>query len=184
MWQYMRRVVYDDGLYEDVEQGISLGCPVSPLMGALFLDVLDRRMEATGLCYVRFMDDWVVLAPTRWKLRKAVRIVNETLAELRVEQHPDKTFIGRIEKGFDFLGYEITSTGIEGIAQRTLNSFAKRVTRLYEQGASAGRIGDYVRRWCKWALSGLDGLITQLSVFVCDAFDEHTSQFHLDPSMR
>ena len=76
-----------------------------------------QRMEATGLCYVRFMDDWVVLAPTRWKLRKAVRIVNETLAELRVEQHPDKTFIGRIGKGFDILGYEITSTGIDGIAQ-------------------------------------------------------------------
>jgi hypothetical protein len=33
----------------------------------------------------------------RWKLRAAVRIVNETLAELKVEQHPNKTFIERIE---------------------------------------------------------------------------------------
>jgi len=47
--QYMRRTVYDDGMYEDVVKGISLGCPLSPLMGALFLDVLDQRMEATGL---------------------------------------------------------------------------------------------------------------------------------------
>ena len=45
-------------------QGISLGCPLSPIMAALFLDVLDRRMEVIGLVYVRFMDDWVVLAPT------------------------------------------------------------------------------------------------------------------------
>ncbi len=75
----MRRTVYDDGLYEDIFQGISLGCPLSPLMGALFLNVLDKRMEATGLFYVRFMDDWVVLAPTRWKLRQANRIVIETL---------------------------------------------------------------------------------------------------------
>jgi len=74
LWQYLRRTVYDDGLYEDIEQGISLGCPLSPLMGALFLDALDRAVEGTSLCYVRFMDDWVVLAPTRWKLRKAVRI--------------------------------------------------------------------------------------------------------------
>ncbi len=85
LWQYLRRSVYDDGFYEDIEQGISLGCPLSPLMGALFLDVLDKRMEAIGLFYVRFMDDWVVLAPTRWKLRQAVRIVNETLAELKVQ---------------------------------------------------------------------------------------------------
>ena len=28
-----------------------------------------------GLFYVRFMDDWVILAPTRWKLRGAVRAV-------------------------------------------------------------------------------------------------------------
>jgi hypothetical protein len=49
------------------------------------------------------MDDWAILAPTRWSLRRAVRVVNETLRELRV-QHPDKTFIGRIERGFTFLG--------------------------------------------------------------------------------
>ena len=30
--QYVRRTIYDEGLYEDVERGISLGCPLSPLM--------------------------------------------------------------------------------------------------------------------------------------------------------
>jgi hypothetical protein len=63
-------------------------------MAAIYLEPLDRRMEATGLTYARFMDDWVILAPTRWSLRPAVVIVNETLRELRVEQHPDQTFIG------------------------------------------------------------------------------------------
>ncbi len=60
-------------------------------MGALYLTALDERMAQTGLFYARFMDDWVILAPTRWKLRKAVQIVNRTLNELRVEKHPDKT---------------------------------------------------------------------------------------------
>jgi hypothetical protein len=67
-------------------------------MAAVYLEPLDRRMEASGLTYARFMDDWVILAPTRWSLRRAVRVVIETLRELRVEQHPDKTFIGRIER--------------------------------------------------------------------------------------
>ena len=31
LWQYMRRTIYDGGLYEDIERGISLGCPLSPL---------------------------------------------------------------------------------------------------------------------------------------------------------
>ena len=86
----------------------------------MYLKRLDERMATLGLFYARFMDDWVVLAPTRWKLRKAVRIVNETLAELKVEQHPDKTFIGRISRGFEFLGYAITTPGIVGVAKKTL----------------------------------------------------------------
>ena len=156
LWQYMRRTVYDDGLYEDIEQGISLGCTLSPLMGALFLDVLDRRMEGLGLFYVRFMDDWVVLAPSRWKLRRAVRIVNETLAELKVGQHPDKTFIGRSDRGFSFLGYQMKSAELVGVARPTWERFIERVCQLYERGATEGRIGEYVRRWWVWVKSGLN----------------------------
>ncbi|MCI5122498.1 MAG: hypothetical protein D3908_15180, partial [Candidatus Electrothrix sp. AUS4] len=40
-----------------------------------------------------------VIAPTRWKLRTAVAKVNRVLAALLLEQHPDKTFIGRAERG-------------------------------------------------------------------------------------
>lgn len=39
--------------------------PLSPLIGAFFLNELDERMERLGLFYVRFMDDILVLAPTR-----------------------------------------------------------------------------------------------------------------------
>jgi hypothetical protein len=34
-------------------------------MGALFLQPLDERMEQLGLFYARYMDDIVVLAPSR-----------------------------------------------------------------------------------------------------------------------
>ena len=49
------------GLYRNIKRGISLGCPLSPLIGALYLKLMDDRMEKTGLFYVRFMDDWIVL---------------------------------------------------------------------------------------------------------------------------
>ena len=73
---------------------------------------------------------WVILAPTRWKLRAAIRLVNETLAELKVEQHPDKTFIGRIRRGFDFLGYVFSPTGLE-VAPRAVEHCVERVAQLY-----------------------------------------------------
>lgn len=150
LWQAMRRSVTWGGLYKDCERGISRGCPLSPLLGAFFLYQLDRTMERSGLFYVRFMDDILVLAPTPWKLRRAVKQVNDGLATLDLEKHPDKTFIGRIEKGFDFLGYRFSRDGLK-VAEKTLANFAERLTRLYEQTRNAQdralRVGIYVRRW-------------------------------------
>ncbi|PKG99501.1 hypothetical protein CXF95_09740 [Paraglaciecola sp. MB-3u-78] len=40
------------------------------------------------------------MGKTRWHLCKAVRTVNQHFHQLKVEQAPDKTFIGRIEKEF------------------------------------------------------------------------------------
>jgi hypothetical protein len=127
--QYVRGTIYDGGLYEDVERGISLGWPLSPLRGALYLKLLDERVVVTGLAYARFMDDWVNLAPTRWKLREAIRLVNRTLAELHVEQHLDKTFIVRISRGFDFRGYAFQPAGLDA-APPASERCLQRVSRL------------------------------------------------------
>ena len=51
-------------------------------MGALFLKPLDDALEKMEVFYIRFMDDWVVLATTRHRLRKAVRVVNQCLERL------------------------------------------------------------------------------------------------------
>ncbi len=83
-----------------------------------------------------------------------IRIVNETLNVLKVEQHPDKTFIGRVERGFDFLGYFL-KLGILRVSRGTFERFTERTSRLYEQGADYLRIGEYVKHWLKWAKSGL-----------------------------
>jgi len=152
--QYLLRFVSDGGLYTDIQQGISLGCPLSPLMGALYLKPLDDKMSEMGCFYVRYMDDWVVLAKTRWDLRRAIKATNEVLNELRVEKHHDKTFIGRISRCFDFLGYKFAPHGL-GVAQITVDRFLEKVSRLYEQGATECRIGEYIRRWWIWAISGV-----------------------------
>lgn len=72
-------------------------------------------MAAMDCLFVRYMDDWVVLATTRWKLRRAIKAVNEEMAKLKVRQHPDKTFIGRISRGFNFLGWHYGAEGMEKI---------------------------------------------------------------------
>ena len=45
----MRRTAERGGVFWDYERGISLGCPLSPLIGAFFLKELDERMVRLGL---------------------------------------------------------------------------------------------------------------------------------------
>jgi RNA-directed DNA polymerase len=156
--QFVQRCAERGGLYWEPTQGIPLGSPLSPLMGAFFLSELDAALAPLGLFYVRYMDDILVLAPTRWTLRTAVRVVNQILASLRLAKHPDKTFIGRVEKGFDFLGYHFRP-GQLTVAAKTLEHFVARVCRLDEQEpgevSASSRLGDYVRRWVRWVTAGL-----------------------------
>ena len=87
-----------------------------------------------------------------------VRTLNQTFAELKLSQHPDKTFIGRIEKGFDFLGYRFDHSGLT-VAKQTMQNFVERAARLYEQERDApcrrSPLERYVRRWLGWAYGGL-----------------------------
>jgi len=72
----------------------------------------------------------------RWVLRRAVKRLNGILGELKLEKHRDKTFIGRIEKGFDFLGYHF-SDGVLRVADATRDCFISPAVQLYEQKTTA-----------------------------------------------
>jgi Reverse transcriptase (RNA-dependent DNA polymerase). len=85
--QYLRRTSERGGVFRDYERGISLGCPLSPLIGAFFLHALDVAATKLRLFYIRFMDDILILAPSRWQLRRAVKLVNQTLGTLNLEKH-------------------------------------------------------------------------------------------------
>jgi len=122
-------------------------------MAALFLKPLDDAMKENDLFYIRFMDDWVVIVPTRWKLRRAVALVNRVLNALLLEKHPDKTFIGRADRGFDFLGYQFTPERLT-VAKKTVERFVERAARFWE----------YVKRWFSWVTGGVS---TKLSFCNC-----------------
>jgi RNA-directed DNA polymerase len=51
------------------------------------------------------------------------------MADLVVRQHPDKTVIGRIARGFDFLGYRFTADGL-AVARQTVELCHHRISGL------------------------------------------------------
>lgn len=176
LWQVIRRTVCHGGHYREIQQGISRGCPLSPLLGALYLRGLEKelggRPGGAGVFYVRYMDDVLILATTRWKLRHAIRTLHAHFNALKLGMHPDKTSIGRIEKGFDFLGYHF-SRGPLSLAKQTVRKHVERVLRLYEQQATkkatpsevALVLGAHVKRWRRWCRAGLGQVTTAFSPY-------------------
>lgn len=159
--QFLNHLNDWDGDLLEVTQGIAKGSSLSPLLGALYLQALDSALDKHakqhGLVYMRFMDDWLLLCKTRRQLRVGVRLMNQVLALLKMEKAPDKTFIGRLDKGIDFLGYHFGDCTDEGvsIARKTWINHQDKLARLHEQGASNEALREYGRRWRIWARSGV-----------------------------
>jgi hypothetical protein len=108
------------------------------------------------------MDDLIILSKTRWQLKRAVAMMNRWFEQAKLKQHPDKTFIGRINKGFDWLGYQFDQHGHLSAAPRTLQHHLEKLRQLYEQASNKNasiettllRVAEYKTRWQRWLRSG------------------------------
>jgi hypothetical protein len=159
--QYLKRRAERGGLVWEYQRGIPLGCPLSPLLGAVLLTRLDEHMTQGGVLYVRYMDDILVMTTRRWKLRRAIREVKQGLAQLGLTPHPEKTWVGKSAQGFNFLGYHCSREGLT-VAKPTVARCVTRIRRLDEQERRrpfpSSSLGVYVSRWWHWAEGGLPDL--------------------------
>lgn len=108
------------------QQGVPQGVVVSPLLGNVYLNEVDKMLERARevtrqgrrmrVEYARFADDLVVLLdahPRRARLRKAVeKRLREELAKLQVEVSEEKSRRVELQQGesFGFLGFEFSRT--------------------------------------------------------------------------
>jgi RNA-directed DNA polymerase len=129
----LRRTETRGGLfYTYEEKGLPMGSPLSPLLGAIALIPLDKAMgRIKGIFYARFMDDWLVLTKSKTALRKIIKITHDVMNTLKFQLHPTKTFIGKIKKGFNFLGYYMDFETILP-ATETIRRAFERTAALYE----------------------------------------------------
>ena len=155
LYQILNRVHVRDGVHRLIEhKSIPRGCSLSPLLGALYLLPLDAWARKNKINYVRYMDDIVILTKKRYQLKRALKKVYKITEALGLKLAPAKTWLGRVNKGFNFLGYQISPRGIK-IAQGSLSRMMTKLHRLYEQGATQKRLVDYVNRWMSWAKAGV-----------------------------
>ena len=169
LWQFLHYSVEDGGNFHTPRNGISRGAALSPLLAAFHLYELDCQFSRQPrVRYARYMDDFIILAPTRWSLRRAVRDLKHFLNTFGFTLHPDKTQLGKTEKGFDWMGLWFKQHGIHSIAPRAVSKHRLQCRRLYEQirhlnqDLQAARMALYRSRWVR-------ALVPDRLITVCDA---------------
>ena len=161
--QFLFYSVERGGVFHTPKLGISRGSALSPLLAAFHLYALDKEFadrQGSDWSYARYMDDFVILTRTRWQLRRAVRRLKQWFQHFGFRFHPEKTYIGKIDRldkqaKLDWMGYAFNGKGLCGIAPRALNNHLDTQRRLYEQARKKGhpwdtlltRVRQYQKRW-------------------------------------
>lgn len=115
--------VWDGAEIRRVARGVPQGSPLSPLLANFYMDAFDRDLRAADLWFVRYADDFLVVAPTPFDLQAHVGVVHAALARLGLLLNAAKTRVTTFEQRFRFVGAEIRSDAI-------LLPFEKKKTKL------------------------------------------------------
>lgn len=157
--QWLYYSVEEGGEIYTPTTGICRGSALSPLVGGSLLRHIDSCFSGRDtLFYARYMDDFIIFTKTRWHLRKAIKTLHDFFDLGGFETHPDKTQVGRMEHGFDWLGIWYSRDGPR-IAPRAMQNYRERIARLYEQAKhrrlslteTEGLVREYEARWMNWA---------------------------------
>ena len=149
-----------DGLIKLPTKGIPRGSALSPFFGALYLKSLDQAFENKENClFLRYMDDVLILLKTKRQYQRAKKQVFEILRKLRLKVSPHKTWMGKLEKGFHFLGVTFDPTQIGSKEnQRSLvnlhsSSYQRaldKVKALQADSVHPAKMQRYLSRWAIW----------------------------------
>ena len=87
------------------QAGTSQGGVISPLLCNLYLHPFDQALHKSGIWLVRYADDFVCLSRDEKRIRQALKLADQTLQQLSLQIHPQKTRLTTFDEGFQFVGW-------------------------------------------------------------------------------
>ena len=107
--KFLAAGVMENGVFKPTTIGTPQGGVISPLLANIVLNKLDWRLEEQGYRFVRYADDFVVVCETPQQANAALTFVEQVMTELGLALSPEKTKIASYGKGYEFLGFRISS---------------------------------------------------------------------------
>jgi RNA-directed DNA polymerase len=131
--KFLTAGVMEEGVFKPTTIGTPQGGVVSPLLANIVLNHLDWQLHAAGYHFVRYADDFVVLCQTHQQAQEALALVSRVLTdELGLQLSPEKTKITSYGKGYDFLGFHLSSRS-RRMRDKSVLKFKAKVRELTER---------------------------------------------------
>ena len=153
---YCERVNVIKGICHHVkETSIPQGCSLAPVLGAIYLETIEKETQKRGIPSIRYMDDILIISEKRWPLKHMVKKLYQILDNHKQTLRPEKTWMSRIAKGYTFCGYQIQPPRLS-ISKITLQRFLTKVKELLQDIKNSKTTSlQYIKRWIRWSQSGI-----------------------------
>jgi RNA-directed DNA polymerase len=155
--EYLRAPMqFPDRTKEKRMKGTPQGGPLSPLLANIYLDPLDKELEARELAFVRYADDIAVFASSE---RAAARILESVTRwiekHLKVPVNREKSGSGPTDESA-LLGFRLGRDGGVSVAPKAVAKLKVEVRRLWDarQSLTSVELRDhwvmYIRGWWEY----------------------------------
>ena len=155
--EYLRAPMqFPDRTKEKRMKGTPQGGPLSPLLANIYLDPLDKELEARKLAFVRYADDIAVFASSE---RAAARILESVTTwiekYLKVPVNREKSGSGPTDESA-LLGFRLGRDGGVSVAPKAVAKLKNEVRRLWDarQSLTSVELRDqwvmYIRGWWEY----------------------------------
>jgi group II intron reverse transcriptase/maturase len=148
---YLSSGIMSEGVVMERYQGTPQGGPLSPLLANVLLDEVDKELERSGHCFVRYADDCNVYVGSRRAGERVMARLRRCYARLRLKVNETKSAVANATER-PFLGYRFWYRKGEvnrKVAAKPLTAFKHRVRELTRRsgGRSMGEVIERLRSY-------------------------------------
>lgn len=127
--KFLTAGVMDNGVFKPTTVGTPQGGVISPLLANVVLNHLDWSLEEAGYRFARYADDFVIVCSTHQQAQEALTLVQRVLEDLGLALSPEKTKITTYGKGYEFLGFFLSSRS-RRMRDKSVQKFKAKVREL------------------------------------------------------
>jgi RNA-directed DNA polymerase len=135
--RFLRAGILKEGVViARAEKGTPQGGPLSPLLGNIYLDALDKELERRGHSFSRYADDCNIYVGSEAAAKRVLESITKWVEqELRLQVNVEKSGVGPTWER-QFLGFTITKTFEIRVSDRALERLRARVRYMWDARGS------------------------------------------------